>query len=80
MPPFIEIEACTGCKRCYEACPLDVFGFDRERNIPMVLYPKECWHCGVCELECPEDLIDVKLPPQIRNSFDRMAMFVKPDT
>jgi ferredoxin len=31
---------------------------------PIMARPKECWHCGVCEFECPVGAIDVVLPPQ----------------
>ena len=32
MPPKIDYEKCTGCKGCYEQCPLDVIGWDRKDN------------------------------------------------
>ena len=65
MPPVIQTEGCIGCRLCYDTCPLDVFGFDPDRNVAIVLYPLECWHCGVCELECPEGVIDVQLPAEV---------------
>jgi adenylylsulfate reductase subunit B len=67
MPPIISVERCTGCKRCYEYCPMDVFGFDKDQQVAVVLYPDECWYCGVCELECPEQAVDVRLPLQVRD-------------
>jgi adenylylsulfate reductase subunit B len=66
MPPVIRVEKCTGCRHCYEYCPMDVFGFDEDKDVAVVLYPLECWHCGVCEIECPAGAIDVELPPEVR--------------
>lgn len=66
MPPKINSELCNGCRRCYETCPLDVLGFDEDRKVAVVLYPEECWHCGVCELECSEGAVDVTLPLKMR--------------
>ncbi len=66
MPPHIDLERCKGCQRCYDYCPLDVIGFDEEKKIPVVLYPDECWHCGVCEIECQAGAVDVVLPFKAR--------------
>lgn len=60
--PIIDYSFCTSCTRCYEECPMDIFGWDEEKNIPLVLYPGECALCCVCEMECPELAIDVRFP------------------
>ncbi|MBI4319858.1 MAG: 4Fe-4S binding protein [Chloroflexi bacterium] len=66
MPPKISEELCNGCRLCYDLCPLDVLGFDDDRNVATVLYPDECWHCGVCEIECLQGAVDVVLPLRAR--------------
>jgi len=41
---------------------MDVFGWDKERNMPTVDYPGECSICCFCEIVCPEVALDVLLP------------------
>jgi adenylylsulfate reductase, subunit B len=60
--PMIDFQHCSGCGRCYEHCPLDVFGWDEEKGKPVVAYPAECSCCCFCESMCPEVAIDVHLP------------------
>lgn len=60
--PTIDYSFCTSCTRCYEDCPMDIFGWDEEKKIPLVLYPEECALCCVCEMICPELAIDVRFP------------------
>jgi len=64
--PKIDYKRCIGCGLCYELCPVDVFGWDEEKDLPIVAYPKECYQCGSCELECPQMAIDVTLPPWLQ--------------
>lgn len=62
MPVKIDYKKCTGCKRCYDICPMDVYVIDEKFGLPKVQYDDECWHCGVCYMECPKRAIDVTLP------------------
>jgi len=64
MPPKINGDACTGCGRCTEVCPLDVFRM--VDGSPQVLYGDECWHCGCCAMECTTGAIRIELPLQMR--------------
>ena len=48
MPPVIDLDKCKRCGTCDAHCPVDVIRFDEERDIPIVQYPDECWHCGNC--------------------------------
>jgi len=47
-------------------CPQDVYGWDKDRDQPSISYPGECWHCGICEIDCPEKAIDVQLALQAK--------------
>ena len=60
--PKIDYRFCNGCRKCYDNCPLDVFGWDEEKNQPTVEYPGECRFCCICELDCLEQAINVELP------------------
>lgn len=62
MPPIIREDFCSGCGRCAEICPSDVFLGSKNGEIPIVRYAEECWHCYACVLECPADAIYVRLP------------------
>jgi adenylylsulfate reductase subunit B len=68
--PKIDYRFCNGCGRCYDECPMDVFGWDEEKNMPTIAYPEDCWRCMVCELACPEIAIDVGFPLNTRIDFD----------
>jgi adenylylsulfate reductase subunit B len=62
MPVKIDYHRCIGCKRCYELCPMDVYTWDKEMDMPRTEHENECWHCGICYMECPKRCIDVTLP------------------
>ncbi len=50
-------EACIGCQRCVERCPMDVFYYDPLENKSVILYPENCQSCGQCYLACPADTL-----------------------
>jgi NAD-dependent dihydropyrimidine dehydrogenase PreA subunit len=60
--PKIDYRFCNGCGICYEHCPMDIFGWDEEKQMPTVDYPGECSCCCFCEVMCPEVAIDVTIP------------------
>ena len=62
MPVKIDYHRCKGRKKCYDLCPLDVFAWDEEMNMPRVAYEEEYWHCGICWMECPKRAIDITYP------------------
>ena len=59
----IDYKKCIGCHKCYKFCPMDVFTLDEEMgDMPEVTYEEECWHCGICWMECPKRAIDITVP------------------
>ena len=60
--PKIDYRYCNGCGVCYENCPMDVFGWDKQKEMPVIAYPGECSFCCFCEIICPEVAIDVCIP------------------
>lgn len=60
--PVIDYRHCDGCGVCYDHCPMDIFGWDKEKEMPVVSYPGECCFCCYCEVMCPQMAIDVLFP------------------
>ena len=55
-----RIDGCTGCGKCVEACPMDVFRMDEQTNKAVIKYPEDCQICHQCQLYCPvEDAITI---------------------
>ncbi|NPU93479.1 MAG: RnfABCDGE type electron transport complex subunit B [Gammaproteobacteria bacterium] len=60
MVAAIEEATCTGCTRCYRACPTDaIVGANGQIH---VVLQAACTGCGNCAEACPEDC--VKLQPE----------------
>jgi NAD-dependent dihydropyrimidine dehydrogenase PreA subunit len=54
-PVTIFPEPCTGCNRCVNVCPVDLFLPNPQRGgPPLVVFPGECWFEGSCVDICPE--------------------------
>ena len=53
----INAELCTGCTRCYKACPTDaIVGASKQLH---VVVASACTGCRKCEEACPEDCISL---------------------
>lgn len=55
----IDLSNCIGCKKCVDACFVDVIVWDEQNKRPIAKYPEECATCNWCELKCPENCIEV---------------------
>lgn len=53
----IREEACIGCTKCIQACPVDAI-IGSAKYMHTVL-PDECTGCGLCVEPCPVDCIDM---------------------
>ncbi|MFZ7104263.1 MAG: 4Fe-4S dicluster domain-containing protein [Peptococcaceae bacterium] len=62
MAAVIDQERCIGCGRCVEYCPGDIIYLDDLKNVAVVKYPDECWHCACCRIECPEQCVRIVFP------------------
>jgi adenylylsulfate reductase, subunit B len=62
MPPTINKNLCTGCGKCVDVCPSDVFCGTEKGEIPVVNYPGECWHEGACVMDCPVQAVSLRIP------------------
>jgi NAD-dependent dihydropyrimidine dehydrogenase PreA subunit len=50
-------EKCTGCGRCAEVCPRDVFEMSDKRAA--IIDKDRCMECGACALNCDFGAISV---------------------
>lgn len=62
MPPIIHDEKCNGCGVCADICPTDVFAVREKKDIPLVRYPEECWHCNACVLDWKQGALKLRIP------------------
>ena len=67
MPPIFDIKKCSGCGLCDSICMADAIYLKdyEEKEIPFLKYPDECWHCGSCRQDCPEEAISIQFPPDM---------------
>ncbi|MDG7000654.1 MAG: ferredoxin family protein [Nitrososphaerota archaeon] len=56
MPPVVNPKLCDGCTICVRSCPGDIIYFDKSTKLPIIKYPDECWHCGLCRIDCQKHL------------------------
>jgi NAD-dependent dihydropyrimidine dehydrogenase PreA subunit len=55
----INLNECTGCRTCAEACFVDVIRWDDAEEKPVVAYERDCVWCFTCEINCPSQCINV---------------------
>ena len=77
MPVKIDSSICTGCRLCFEICPEDVFQIIRNSKVPRVARPEECFHCGACVMDCPEQCIHMVLPLPLKPRFIEEGLFAE---
>jgi len=67
----INLDECTGCRTCTEACFVDVIRWDDEEEKPVVAYERDCVWCFTCEINCPSQCINIipQMPGQSVNPY-----------
>ncbi len=58
-----QVQACTGCARCAQACPL---GLLPQQGESATAY---CWNCGACIERCPEQVLQFAWQPAARHAL-----------
>ncbi len=54
----IDLEKCTGCGRCIEVCPHQVFSLQNSKT--QIIDKDSCMECGACAKNCPFKALEVK--------------------
>ncbi len=57
MPAQVDLEKCSGCGDCVEACPLEAIEIQDEKA---VVDEDTCGDCGACVDVCPNEAITVE--------------------
>lgn len=57
MPAKVDLEKCTGCESCIDACPSEAIKMEEEKAVIDV---DTCVDCGVCVDECPVEAISME--------------------
>ncbi|MHA1297828.1 MAG: 4Fe-4S dicluster domain-containing protein [Candidatus Helarchaeota archaeon] len=55
----INFNSCTGCGTCVDTCPVGVYQIDETIGKTKIIAIKECLDCKACEVQCPEECIEV---------------------
>jgi len=53
----IDLSKCTGCGTCVDVCPVGAFELESDKSSAVNV--DECLVCRVCEVQCPENAIQV---------------------
>ena len=56
MAAKIDLEKCTGCESCVEACPVDAITVENEKA---KVDEEACIDCSTCVDECPSEAISL---------------------
>ena len=55
MAAKVNLEVCTGCGNCVDACPLEAIKIENEKAV----ISDECAECGSCIDECPNKALSL---------------------
>lgn len=54
----LESPKCTGCGKCIEVCPHQVFVMREGKSV--IVEKDRCMECGACVKNCPVNALEVK--------------------
>lgn len=71
----VDSSLCKGCDLCIEICPQNVYEKSSKLNkagvyLPCPVREKECTKCHLCELVCPDQVINVDEAESVKEDVD----------
>ena len=54
----LKSDQCTGCGRCLEVCPHNVFLIEGRKSV--IIDKDRCMECGACVKNCPFNALEVQ--------------------
>ncbi len=57
MAAKVDVEKCTGCESCVDACPSEAIAITEEKA---VIDADNCVDCEICVEECPVEAISME--------------------
>lgn len=73
---WIDEEACIGCTRCIQACPVDaILGAAKQMH---TVIQQECTGCELCLPPCPVDCIHMRAVPATEADLARLRPPLRP--
>ena len=73
MIALLLADRCTGCQRCVDTCPRNVFD-PAEAGPPVIARAEDCQTCYQCELYCDADAIFVEPTVDALKPVDEAAI------
>ncbi|NLN07240.1 MAG: 4Fe-4S binding protein [Acholeplasmataceae bacterium] len=68
----IDAKKCIACNKCTEKCRMQtIMPHPEKGKPPLLIYPDECWFCGLCVEACPKGAITLHYPINQRLFFKR---------
>lgn len=74
MIEFISEDLCTGCNKCVEVCPGDVFEVAEDVKTPQIARQEDCQSCRQCAIHCPSSAVYVTLLSAPLPQLDKAAV------
>ena len=76
--PTVDEKKCIGCGMCATGCGRKVYGFDYERNKPVVLRPVNCMvACVTCANTCLQDAISFPSVGSVRELIKKEKLLAR---